>query len=86
MKKLLFLAILTFLMIACTGNKTTSQREPQPSDTLYTAEAAMYIYDQDPNQALVIIGSARLVGNIDDDLATMLKAKIYSHPAQDQRT
>ena len=45
MKKLLFLAIVTFLMIACTGNKTTSQRELQPSDTLYTAEAAKQLQE-----------------------------------------
>jgi len=84
MKKLFFLTIVTFLMVACTGHHATSQREPQPSDTLYTAEAAMYIYDQDPNQALVIIDSALLVGNIDDDLATMLRAKVYCHSNMEQ--
>ncbi len=84
MKKLFFLAIVTFLMVAWTGHHATSQREPQPSDTLYTAEAAMYIYDQDPNQALVIIDSALLIGNIDDDLATMLKAKVYSQSNVEQ--
>ena len=41
MKKLLFLAIVTYLMVACTGNHASSQREPQSGDTLYTAEAAM---------------------------------------------
>jgi len=44
----------------------------------------MYIYDQDPNQALVIIDSALLIGNIDDDLATMLKAKVYSQSNVEQ--
>lgn len=85
MKKLFFLAIVTFLMMACTGHHATSQHEPQPSDTLYTAEAAMEIYDQDPHRALVIIDSALLVGNIDDDLATMLKAKVYSQSNEEQR-
>lgn len=84
MKNLIFLAIVTFLIVACTGNHASSQREPQPGDTLYTAEAAMDIYDQDPNRALVIIDSALLVGNVDDDLATMLKAKIYCHSNMEQ--
>ena len=84
MKKLLFLAIVTYLMVACMGNHASSQREPQSGDTLYTAEAAMDIYDQDPNRALVIIDSALLVGNVDDDLATMLKAKIYCHSNMEQ--
>lgn len=72
-------------MMACTGHHATSQHEPQPSDTLYTAEAAMEIYDQDPHRALVIIDSALLVDNIDDDLATMLKAKVYSQSNEEQR-
>ena len=84
MKKLFFLAIVAFLMMACMGNHASSQREPQSGDTLYTAEAAMDIYDQDPNRALVIIDSALIVGNIDDDLATMLKAKIYCHSNMEQ--
>ena len=84
MKRALFLVIVAFLMVACTGRHATSQHEPQPSDTLYTAEAAMEIYDQDPNQALVIIDSALLVGNIDDDLATMLRAKVYCHSNMEQ--
>ena len=71
-------------MVACTGNHASSQRELQPGDTLYTAEAAMDIYDQDPNRALVIIDSALIVGNVDDDLATMLKAKIYCHSNMEQ--
>ena len=84
MKRALFLVIVAFLMVACTGRHATSQHEPQPSDTLYTAEAAMEIYDQDPNQALVIIDSALLVGNIDEDLATMLRAKVYCHSNMEQ--
>jgi AraC-like DNA-binding protein len=56
----------------------------QPSDTLYTAEVAMDVFNQDPSRALVIIDSALLVGNVDDNLATMLKAKIYSQSNKEQ--
>lgn len=62
----------------CAGGGDKDGREAQTSDTLYTAEAAMEIYDQDPERALLIIDSARLMGNVDDDLATLLKAKVYS--------
>lgn len=84
MKKALLLAIVAFLLVSCTGSQTTPKHEAQPSDTLYSAETAMDIYDQDPSRALVIIDSALLVGNVDDDLATMLKAKIYSHSNKEQ--
>lgn len=84
MKKALLLAIVAFLLVSCTGSQNTPKHEAQPSDTLYTAETAMDIYDQDPSRALVIIDSALLVGSVDDDLATMLKAKIYSHSNKEQ--
>lgn len=84
MKKALLLAMVAFLLVSCTGSQTTPKHEAQPSDTLYTAETAMDFYDQDPSRALVIIDSALLVGNVDDDLATMLKAKIYSHSNKEQ--
>lgn len=84
MKKALLLAMVAFLLVSCTGSQTTPKHEAQPSDTLYTAEIAMDFYDQDPSRALVIIDSALLVGNVDDDLATMLKAKIYSHSNKEQ--
>ena len=84
MKKALLLAMVAFLLVSCTGSQSTPKHEAQPSDTLYSAETAMDIYDQDPSRALVIIDSALLVGNVDDDLATMLKAKIYSHSNKEQ--
>lgn len=80
MKKLLILANLivsTLLLASCTG-KSDMQREPQPSDTLYTPEAAMRVFDYEPERALVIIDSALIVGNIDEDLAQLLRAKVYS--------
>ena len=80
MKKLFILfefIVLAFLLTCCTGNGNVPH-EPQPSDTLYTAETAMQIYDYDPERALVIIDSALIVGNVDEDLAQLLRAKVYS--------
>lgn len=68
--------VIVALVVGCGGRE--NGRDQQPSDTLYTAEMAMEVSSQDLGRALVIIDSALLVGNIDDDLATMLKAKIYS--------
>lgn len=80
MKKIPLLIInvvLAFLLANCAGNGDL-KREPLPSDTLYTAETAMQIYDYDPERALVIIDSALIVGNVDEDLAKLLRAKVYS--------
>ena len=80
MKKLFILVesiVLAILLGSCTGNGN-NQHEPQPSDTLYTPEAAMQIYDYEPERALVIIDSALIVGNIDKDVAQLLRAKVYS--------
>lgn len=80
MKKIPYLILyifLAFMLAGCTGHGDL-QREPQPSDTLYTAETAMRIYDYEPERALVIIDSALIVGNIDEDLAKLLRAKVYS--------
>ena len=74
--------VLAILLAGCTGNGNI-QHEPQPSDTLYTAEAAMRIYDYEPEQALIIIDSALIVGNIDENLAQLLRAKVYSQSLVD---
>ena len=71
------------LAVGCGGHE--NGRGPQPSDTLYTAEVAMEVFNQDPGRALVIIDSALLVGNVDDNLATMLKAKIHNQESAQQR-
>lgn len=77
--------VLVLMAVGCTGaGDGKNRREAQPSDTLYTAEAAMEVFSHDPGRALAIIDSALLVGNVDDDLATMLKAKIYSQSSKEQ--
>ena len=80
----ILITALPLLMAACTGNGTT-HREPQPSDTLYTCEAAMKVFAFDPERALVIIDSGLLVGNIEEDEARLLRAKVYSQSLVDKQ-
>ena len=65
---IIYIVIAALLMMGCTGaNKdTTSNREPQASDTLYTWRAAMKIYGYQPERALQIIDSAVIVGNMSE--------------------
>ena len=88
MKKDVYLYIIVFfaaMTFACSGGGNREKgRPPQPSDTLYTPEAAMDVVDQDPKRAFVIIDSAILVGNVDENLATMFKARLFSQSNEEQ--
>lgn len=72
------IVVLTVLAAGCSG-KGGAERKAQPSDTMYTMESAMRIYDYYPERALTIIDSAVIVGNLDEDFASMLRARVYSH-------
>ena len=72
----ILLTIIAVLMTSCTGYDTLN-REPLPTDTVYTANAAMTIYGYNPEQALVIIDSAEIVGNLKADDASFLRAKVF---------
>ena len=71
-------------LVGCTGRGTLSDKgigevnNAQPSDTLYTLEAAIKIFASDPNRALLIIDSAEIVGNLSDIKADVLRAKVYA--------
>ena len=62
-----------------------AQHISQPSDTLYTARAAMLVYGTDPARALRIIDSALIVGNVNAFEADYCRAKIYAHSPTDPR-
>ena len=70
-------------MTGCTGSSksdggTGISRKPQPSDSLYTLQAAMSIYAYQPVRALQIVDSAVIVGNISEVMADRLWARVYS--------
>ena len=83
-RRYIVILVLAALMLGCTGTGTHSDegrgvgRTPQPSDTLYTMEAAMEAFALDPERALLIIDSAEIVGNLSDFGADLLRAKVYS--------
>ena len=62
------------LLTSCMQGRNNSRHQPSDSDTLYTEPAAMSIHRNDPERALVIIDSARIVGNITWQRAEYLKA------------
>lgn len=82
MKGLLYLCLallLAFLLSACSGDADRASVPPSlPSDSLYSPRAALAVYDRDPARALLIIDSALILGNISDDNATLLKAKVFT--------
>lgn len=80
MKKLLYLGlylIASLLFVNCSDDNPSSKaKKGRVGDSSYTAEAAMAVYDRDPERALLIIDSAEAVGNIGEDVAKMLRAKV----------
>lgn len=72
----ILLILIAVLMTSCTGYDTLN-REPIPTDTVYTADAAMKVYGYNPEQALLIIDSAEIVGNLKADDASFLRAKVF---------
>ncbi len=79
LKKILifFCGILT--VIGCSRSFKAPAHLPQPSDSLYTARAAMKIYGTQPEKALAIIDSALTVGNVSPFRAQFVRAKIYAN-------
>ena len=66
------------ILAGCTGGGTSGKRVPQASDSLYTEERAMAIYDTLPERALQILDSAEIVGNMSDYRAALSRAKVLS--------
>ena len=83
MKRLLYLITICASFVGCTAERT--KYVPQPSDTLYTKEAAQTIYARQPERALLIVDSAEIVGNMPDFDASLLRAQIYSRAYEMQR-
>ena len=68
--------ILALLTVGCVKTDSKVKYEPQPGDTIYTADAALAVFDRNPERALLMLDSAVIVGNMDADLAKMLRAKV----------
>lgn len=74
--------MLTLLSLAgCIGKGNHSDKKSmtsRPSDTLYTEKAVMNIYGTQPERALQMIDSAKLLGNLTTIKADYLRALVYS--------
>lgn len=81
----LILYIGLFLFLASCSGENGEKRELLPADTLYTEKAVMDAYASNPKQALLIIDSARIVGNITPLRADLLRAFVYSHTDEDMK-
>lgn len=77
-KSIYIIFFIAVLLSGCTHHGG-SQHEPQPSDTLFTAEKAWEAFYQDPQRALVILDSAERLGAMDRTEATLLRAHFYSN-------
>lgn len=63
-------------LVGCSGGGGIGHA-PQTTDTLYTEERAMASYANDKQQALLLIDSARQVGNLTAERAALLRATVY---------
>ena len=73
----LILYVVILVIVGCTG-KGSTKHVPLASDSLYTEERAMAIYDTLPERALQILDSAEIVGNMPDYRAALFRAKVLS--------
>lgn len=79
MKRLLyFLLIAIAVMTTGCNDYNKLSFKPHRSDTLYTAKAAMDIYDYNPERALLILDSAEIVGNLTHENALYYRAKVFT--------
>ena len=79
MKKSIYIIFFIAVLLSGCTHHGGSQHEPQPSDTLYTAEKAWEAFYQDPQRALVILDSAERLGNTNRTEAALVRARIYSN-------
>ena len=70
MKKITYILLYVFAVVM-------TARAANANDTIHTLRAAMSIYGYQPVQALQIIDSALIVGNIDEVQAEQCQARIY---------
>ena len=68
------------LLLICSGcgKGKSGHHVPQARDTLYTFSAAMDVYDYSPEQALRILDSAVIVGNVSEHEVDFGRMRIYS--------
>lgn len=85
MQRTIYIVVIFLFFCLATGcGHPDDSRQPLPTDTLYTEEKAMAVYDHEPERALNIIDSAVAVGNLDSNRASLLRAKVFSLSTVDE--
>ena len=79
---IIVLGLAASLLASCSGTGRPGHVS-QPSDSLYTAQAALSVYGYDPHRALTIIDSAEIVGNVTPFKAEFLRATVYAQSIND---
>ena len=72
----IIICVVVTALVGCNGG-TERQRAARPSDTLYTVERAMEVYDYQPERALQIIDSAVIVGNLSEVWSDVYRMRVY---------
>lgn len=81
MRKIVYLilyVVLVLSVVSCAYGDKNRGYVPRPGDTIYNEKAALAIYDNYPERAMLIIDSAEIVGNLDKDHANFLRAMVYT--------
>ena len=89
MRPYIFIIMVAAILLASAGCKSGGEdhkRAPQVADSLYTAAYAMTFADTEPERALQLIDSARLVGNLSDVRADIQRARVYGRSHAEIRT
>lgn len=74
---LYIICLLAVAAVACSGPENGNN--PVSNDTVYTEKAILNIYGSDPQRALTMIDSGLLVGTLDEEQATLLRARVYCY-------
>lgn len=74
---LYIICLLAVAVVACSGPENGNT--PVSNDTVYSEKAILSIYGSDPQRALTMIDSGLLVGTLDEEQATLLRARVYCY-------
>ena len=77
------ICILTAALAACSGRGSADRPASGAADTVYSEQAVLSVYGSDPQRALTMIDSGVLVGTLEPDLATLLRATVYCNSSDE---
>lgn len=87
MRKVYHLFISLSVLLACAGckDKASIKRIPHLGNTPYQQDTILVVYANNPERALKLLDSAKVLGNISDYREQFIRAKIYCKSLMEQR-